>query len=120
MDGAAKRHRKFSAGLRLHALQNFSVIVLSCRETTKFSVGPRRSSSAVLFGTVGQKSFSDAADTLASISGHDDLGPLSEAHLRRQLCLEKMARLAAPRHESTEREVEALDRRIALLDLQVS
>jgi hypothetical protein len=73
----------------------------------------------VLFGTVGQKSFSDAADTLASISGHDNLGSLSVAHLRRQLCLEKMARLAAPRRESTQREVESLDRRIALLDLQV-
>jgi hypothetical protein len=72
-----------------------------------------------LFVTVGQKSFSDAADTLASLSGDNDLGSLSGAHLRRQLCLEKMARLAAPRQESTGREVEAVDRRIALLDLQV-
>jgi hypothetical protein len=73
----------------------------------------------VLFLTVGRKSFSDAANSLASIIGHDDLGSLSEAHLRRQLCLEKMARLAASPHESTQRQVEALDRRIALLDLQV-
>lgn len=69
---------------------------------------------------VGQKEFSDAADTLASVSGADELPSVSEAQLRRQLCVEKVARLAAPRTEITDALVETRDRRIGLIDLQVS
>ena len=43
---------------------------------------------------------------------------MTEAQLRRQLCLEKLARLAEPRGESTDVAVETLDRRIGLVDLQ--
>ncbi|GAQ89578.1 nuclear pore complex protein Nup133 [Klebsormidium nitens] len=68
---------------------------------------------------IGQQEFSDAADTLASISGTEELPSVSEAQLRLQLCVEKLARLAAPRTAKTEALLDTLDRRIGLIDLQV-